>query len=286
MKLTYLGTSASEGWPAFFCDCAICREAARRGGKDWRFRSCAMVDNDILLDLSPDLYAVRQRLNINLSNVRHILFTHWHADHFDAPSLHWYAPHFVREVNDREPVKVYGSRMIGEMLRDTDILWRRPFIRGWVDFVEVEPFKPVMIDENTRMTALPAYHGTTEGAHVYRIERGGKVLLYLHDTGTLDDETIAYLANNPVDLVTMDATSGPSNANPESGHMCFANDIALRDRLRQAGVIDEHTRMVCNHLCIHACRTADGKMYFHEDLQKIMAPEGFTVSYDGLSIEI
>jgi len=287
VKLTYLGTSASEGWPAFFCDCAICREALRRGGKDLRFRSCAVIDDDIILDLSPDLYAARRQFNVSLSEVKHIVFTHWHADHCDAPSLHWYAPNFVREADgQRQKLKIYASPVVCNILRNMDDLWGRPSIGGWVDFVETELFTAKMIDKNTRITAFTAYHGSRAGANVYKIERGGKTMLYLHDTGRLDEDTIAFLSGNPVDLVTMDATSGPSAAQPNSGHMGFANNIVLRDRLKQAGIIDEHTKLICNHICIHACHTSDGLMYFHDDLEKMMHAEGFTVAYDGLTLEI
>ena len=43
MKLQYLGTAAAEGMPAVFCQCPICREAARPGGKDLRIINRAMV---------------------------------------------------------------------------------------------------------------------------------------------------------------------------------------------------------------------------------------------------
>ena len=48
MKITYLGTAASEGWPAEFCECDICRAAMKRGGRDLRLRSCALIDDDLL----------------------------------------------------------------------------------------------------------------------------------------------------------------------------------------------------------------------------------------------
>ena len=54
MKFQYLGTAAAEGWPAVFCRCEACEEAARRGGKNIRTRSQALVNDDLLLDLPPD----------------------------------------------------------------------------------------------------------------------------------------------------------------------------------------------------------------------------------------
>ena len=39
MKLQFLGSAAAEGWPAMFCECPACKEAARRGGRDLRLRA-------------------------------------------------------------------------------------------------------------------------------------------------------------------------------------------------------------------------------------------------------
>lgn len=48
MKIQYLGTAAAEGWPGIFCNCPVCREAVRRGGKNIRSRSQALVDDSLL----------------------------------------------------------------------------------------------------------------------------------------------------------------------------------------------------------------------------------------------
>ena len=61
MKLQYLGTAAAECWPAIFCECPACLEAARRGGKNIRHRSGAIVDDRVLIDLSAAPKLSRQR---------------------------------------------------------------------------------------------------------------------------------------------------------------------------------------------------------------------------------
>ena len=57
MEFRFLGTAAAEGWPAMFCECEACREAERRGGRNIRRRSGAMLGDEILIDCPPDLYA-------------------------------------------------------------------------------------------------------------------------------------------------------------------------------------------------------------------------------------
>ena len=50
MKIKYLGTGAAEGIPALFWRCAICNEARKRGGRELRTRSQAIID-DILIGM-------------------------------------------------------------------------------------------------------------------------------------------------------------------------------------------------------------------------------------------
>ena len=54
MKITYYGTSASEAWPALFCECEACRLARKYGGKNVRSRSQTLIDDTLLLDFPPD----------------------------------------------------------------------------------------------------------------------------------------------------------------------------------------------------------------------------------------
>ena len=44
MKILYLGTGAAEGVPAVFCNCDTCREARRRGEKEFHSRSQVLID--------------------------------------------------------------------------------------------------------------------------------------------------------------------------------------------------------------------------------------------------
>ena len=82
MKVQWLGTAAAEGWPALFCRCEACRKAVQLGGKNIRMRASALVDDELLIDAGPDLYAQKLRFGLDLSVVRTILITHEHSDHF------------------------------------------------------------------------------------------------------------------------------------------------------------------------------------------------------------
>src|SRR5213593_4861086 len=83
MKLRFLGTAASEGYPDAFCDCANCRRARQLGGRSLRRRSAALVDDELLIDFGPDLMAAALMDGFSLAGIRYCLQTHEHSDHQD-----------------------------------------------------------------------------------------------------------------------------------------------------------------------------------------------------------
>ena len=87
MDVTFLGTGAAEGYPNPFCACDHCRRARELGGRSLRTRSAALVGNDLLIDLGPDLIAAAALHGRPLAHVRYCLQTHAHADHLDASLL-------------------------------------------------------------------------------------------------------------------------------------------------------------------------------------------------------
>src|SRR5438067_11371817 len=87
MELTFLGTAAAEGYPAPWCRCANCDGARARGGRDLRGRSTLLVNDDLLIDLGPDLVSGAIRTGRALDGVRWILVTHSHGDHLYLPNL-------------------------------------------------------------------------------------------------------------------------------------------------------------------------------------------------------
>ena len=91
MDITYLGTSAAEGFPAIFCNCSYCNEARRLGGKNVRTRSQALINQNLLIDFPADTYAHFLQNGIRGDAIEYLLFTHAHMDHFYSEDL------FLRE---------------------------------------------------------------------------------------------------------------------------------------------------------------------------------------------
>ena len=87
MKLRYMGTAACERIPGMFCDCAVCRRALAKGGKNIMTRSQALVDDTLLIDFNSETYSHFVQLGRTMWDVEHILITHSHCDHLSFEDL-------------------------------------------------------------------------------------------------------------------------------------------------------------------------------------------------------
>ncbi len=277
MKLQYLGSAAAEGWPALFCECDACKEAARRGGRDLRLRTGAMLDDDIMIDFTPDVMTQKIRFDLPLHDVRHCFLTHTHEDHFEPRNMTYFGPGFanIRRREEKGIFHFYASEEsrpeFERMMRDS--------VPGWEKLCDLTTLKLYeRFELNGRgFTPVPAVHGCV-GAVNYIIDEGGKHLLYAHDTGLWQEETWEFLRGVKLDLASLDCTNGPIKSE-YSGHMGFERNIYMRDRLIAQGSADESTRFVLNHF------SHNGGMLYDEMVME-MSPKGFEIGFDGKIMEI
>ena len=278
MKLTYLGTAAAEGAPALFCHCAHCQNARRLGGKNVRTRSQSMLDDDLLIDLSPDTYHHFLQYGIEGDRIPYLLVTHPHSDHFHAMELLFRRPPYGHE--QRAPVlHVIAPEAVKQKLIDT---YKKDHVPSGIDFVTLAAYEKGTLGEY-RITALPARHmpEAPDAALNYIIEKGGKCVYYAHDTGYPFEDVFAFIEKEGFvfDLVSMDCTCGDMKISDESSHMGIANNRRMVERLRTIGAITPETVCVINHFS-HNCDP------LQERLEALVAKDGWRVSFDGCSIEI
>ena len=81
------------------------------------------------------------------------------------------------------------------------------------------------------------------------------------------------------DALSMDCTNVDIPIGNDGGHMGIPNIEALVERLREMGAVSEKTNVVINHFSHNAAP-------LHHLLEERVAPLGYLVSYDGMSIEI
>lgn len=275
MQLIYLGTAAAEGIPGIFCSCATCQEARRLGGRNIRTRSQALIDGQILLDLGADTYLHALYGPLDLQQVHTCLITHTHPDHLYAEELYNRRPGFAHMEPDF-PLTVYGSAEATAQLQTQ--LQGPTLDSGRVLPRSVEPFAAFETHGYT-ITPLPAQHGTAQPL-VYIIQKDGKALLYAHDTSSFDEGTWSWLEASGLhlDLVSMDCTEGIVHIDYR-GHMNFERDADFVERLRRAGVIDEHTRLIANHF------SHNGHINYDSALNPAVNG-GLEISYDGMVVDI
>jgi phosphoribosyl 1,2-cyclic phosphate phosphodiesterase len=273
MKLKYLGTAAAEGIPGMFCNCRVCRNALKIRGKEIKTRSQALLDDKLLIDFPADTYMHILNHGLDLRNIHNVIITHSHADHFYPNDFRCRFEGIVHDIVE-EPLNIYVTeagynealRQLGEDMNETR-----------VKFHKIAPFEPFDV-EDYHIIPLAADHDSSSNPVIYIIEKGGKSLLYAHDTGIFPDSTWDYLEkyNKKFELISLDCT-GMALKNERRSHLCLNTDKEVYDRLTEIGVCDKNTIVYVNHF-------SHNGMLTHKELVVEAEKYGFLVTYDGLEV--
>ncbi|MBQ9783505.1 MAG: hypothetical protein IJW44_03200 [Clostridia bacterium] len=267
MKLTYLGTAASEGFPALFCNCTYCNEARRLGGNNIRTRSQALINDDLLIDFPADTYQHFLKNGIEGDRIRYLLITHGHSDHF-----------YPEDLMGRYGDYAHDMRVPTLQVICSEGTWSKmDTIPKNVALTVVGAFDTVELD-GYRITALPARHMPGGEPMFYLIE-GDKTLLYAHDTGYFYEEVFAYLEKRHIrlDLVSLDCTNVDIPISDEGGHMGFPNIERVWSRLSAMGAVTGQTLRYVNHF------SHNGNP-LHSVLEERARTLGCAVAYDGCQV--
>lgn len=275
MKIKYYGTGDGYGIPEPFCSCRLCTYARAHRGKDLRTRSQATID-DIMIDCSKDLLAHEIFYGLDMRKFRHIFITHAHPDHYDGGDMH------SRYQDDGEwhvylPVETAAKeseRIDALKQRNTQTPPNRyPVIHA------IEPCKPLQVGEY-RITALPSHHSPGVETVLYIVEHNGKSVFWIHDSGLLTEEAVAYLQSLDIcfDAVSMDCTLKRGSFFTPT-HMDILQCNETKELLKKIGRIDEHTVCILSHIG-HLIETT------HEELTEEAKEFGFIVAYDTMEAEI
>ena len=273
MKLKYLGTAAAEGIPGMFCNCRVCRNALKIRGKEIKTRSQALLDDKLLIDFPADTYMHILNHGLDLRNIHNVIITHSHADHF-YPNDFWCRFKGIAHDIVEEPLNIYVTeagynkalRQLGEDMNEMR-----------VKFHKIAPFEPFDV-EDYHIIPLAADHDSSSNPVIYIIEKGGKSLLYAHDTGIFPDSTWDYLEkyNKKFELISLDCT-GMAQKNWIRSHLCLNTDKEVYDRLTEIGVCDKNTIVYVNHF-------SHNGMLTHKELVVEAEKYGFLVTYDSLEV--
>ncbi|MFT4105199.1 MAG: MBL fold metallo-hydrolase [Lacrimispora sp.] len=276
MKVRYLGTGAAEGIPAVFCQCETCQKASEQKGKDIRTRASALINDKLLLDISPDLYFHKLRYDLDLWKVKAACITHSHSDHFDGAELTRRSSANYCHILDEKPLQVYGNskvcRLGAESLKEEFGREDDPSVL----FLPAEPFTEIRIEELT-VTPIPANHDPAEMCFIYLVEEGENRILYANDTGLLGEEAYAFLKGKALSLVSLDCTFGAGGYR-SSVHMGIEENLLVVKRLEEEGCLTSSTVIAATHFS-HNCGMN------HQELEKKLGEAGIRAAWDGLMLQ-
>ena len=269
MRIHILGSGAAEGWPAVYCRCNACQRARARGGRSIRSRSATLVDGRFQFDWSSDAYMQGLRDGVALSDVRHLIFTHTHRDHYYPSELVFRRPPFAHQTL---PLTIWADAWAIEGIREEV----GDLEAANITLCQVEPFQTYQLDD-ALLTPLLANHFPERSCFNYIFERNGKRLLYGQDSGWFPEEHWQAQQGLYFDVVVLDCTGGPKDAGQHHGNIDLV--IRSKERMIEMGTADDDTLFIANHF------SHNGGL-LHEELVELLSPHGIDVSYDGMIVEV
>jgi len=267
--LIILGTGAAEGIPALFCECPLCREAAARGGKDFRTRASYQFGDTLKVDWPPDSLAQMQRCGLDYSRLRHLLITHRHHDHFFPADLAMRQPGFSIVTT---PLHLYGNSATLRGAKRALRHWRNHHLTMHL----LRPGDRLRVGDY-QVLAIPAHHAPLEQAMNFVIQRSGFSVLVGADTGWWTEDAWSLLSGEHLDVVLMDCTYGSRNENQH--HLGAPVVIELKNLMLERRLIGQDTRFFATHFSHNGAT-------LHHQLEDMLTPHGIEVAYDGLRIPL
>lgn len=272
MKLQFLGTAAAEGYPGIFCHCSRCQQARLLGGRNLRYRSALLVNDDLLIDFGPDLLAAAQRFGRDLSQVTNGLVTHAHSDHFYHSNFEMRGGSFTGRT-EIPMLDLFGPRDVKALLNaEYDNL----------DALRLRLHTVTAFDQwqhsGYQFHAYHAYHavGHLEEALFYSVDDGKHAFLYATDTGPFPADSWRALENQSFDVIILEETMGGGTYNQ---HIGFEQFVEHARRMRASGMLRPGGRIIATHFS-HSGNP------LYDDLVAFFAPHAVEVAYDGLAIEL
>lgn len=282
MTITFLGTAAATSYPLVFCRCDYCNKARELKGKNLRKRSSVIINDDLLIDLGPDIMSASFMYNKSIADIRYCLQTHSHSDHFDASCFTTRTPEFMG-VNI-PPLQVYGSeatlRKMSEMLKNegyvSDLFDPKDKKRMNIEVFPIKPLQSFDVGKY-KVTAFSADHDKSVNSLLYAVTEDDFTVFYGTDTNVLSEETWNGFHERGLrfNIVILDHTYGPDTDNGK--HLNANRFIEHIKRMEEENLLVKNTRILATHI------SHEGNPP-HSELSEYAAKHGYEIAYDGLMI--
>ncbi len=254
MKITVLGSGTSQGVPVIACDCHVCKST---DVKDARLRSSILIsaeEENFVVDAGPDFR--QQMLRANVKTLKGVLFTHEHKDHLGGLDD-------IRAFNYREnrKMEIFSTQRVYEAIqKEYHYIFsevRYPGIPeiSWNE-IQLEPFKlpngPMVVPIQVMHHKMPVLG--------FRIAD----FAYITDAKTISEKELEKVKGTKILIV---------NALHRSSHISHFN-------------LEEALEFINKVKPQQAYLTHISHLFgLHEEIEHDL-PEGVSLAYDGLTIEI
>ena len=285
--MRFLGTGAGEGIPNPFCNCRICENARKRKGREIRTRSSFRLNERVLIDMGPDYFSQSVNLDESFVNLKHLLYTHTHDDHYNYTSV-W--ERFAKRSEDNGPLNIYFTEDAFNVIEDFYMI--SPLTEGREHYISEKNviFHKLLFEKEYKIddyliTPLKSEHSTSleKNTANYLVCGENLCLYYAVDSGMFLDETIEYLKKYRLNVLICECTFPCIDKNffPKGyGHLDLNLCLENLKNLYNYNIISDETKVYLTHISPIGAT--------HEELcnyaEKLNLPFDFIVAYDSMSI--
>lgn len=251
-----------------FCGTGAADFTVPTEGEEFRKFTHSLLNGFILFDMGINAYKYEDEsvLKARFSDVKYVLITHSHNDHFCAEYIQ-------RLAHDNGGITVLmDSGVCSELLPDDSLINIIPIHTG--DVFELDGYT---------VRVLPSNHTTeraSEATHHYIVTTpSGKSVFYALDSAWLLTNETNYLMKNPCDLAVLDCTLGRIRGDYRvfEHNSIYMLEIMV-DTLKNARMVKPDGLIYGTHLA----KTLHQKQ---ELVEADLASFGMHAAYDGLEIE-
>ena len=232
--------------------------------------------------MGPDIVSASFLCGKSIADIRYLLQTHSHSDHFDPQVFTTRVPEYGGSNTPR--LQVYASAKtlakMAEMVRNEgyvdDFLGLPEQMKMNLEVNAVKAFDSLKIG-NYEVTAFPADHDRSVDPLLWAITENLFTLLYATDTDTIPEATWKGFHEKKLkfSLVALDHTYGLDVDG--SGHLNAERFVQQIQRMKSEHLLDRGARILATHI------SHEGNPP-HAELSKHAARFGYEIAYDGLVI--
>lgn len=280
MKITFLGTGAI-GYPLSFCNCDNCKNARLHKGKSIRKRASLLINDNMIIDLGPDVQTAMNMYDKDMGNVKYLLQTHPHLDHYNEEMLIARIPYMA--MKNQHILNIVAHPLCLQNMSDrisrfenADLITEEGQNKLLVKSINLDYGNKINLD-NYEIKCIHTLHDEKHGSALFVVGHNDKYILYGTDTRALTEEALEELKEYKLNMIVLDHTFGKTDYS--FSHLNEPLFIEQINKLKELDIIDENTYIYGTHI------SHDG-MGYHEEIEEQAIKNGYHIAYDGLEINI